>query len=155
MDTMVFSLLGGNALLPRGDSSTWSPGLLWSMVSADAVIAAVYFSISIALFGHLRRRPEVSTNWLARLCGAFIFACGVARVVDIWTIWQPADSLQALTKIVTAAASLATAVALWPMILRALRTPSGQQSHTDTGTLESVAGKRHDAEALGAGRDRR
>jgi hypothetical protein len=48
MDNLT-SLLGRNGFLPHGYCFTWSPGLLWSMVGADAVIAASYFSIPVAI----------------------------------------------------------------------------------------------------------
>jgi PAS domain S-box-containing protein len=145
MDTLV-SLLGRNGFLPHGYCFTWSPGLLWSMVSADAVIAAAYFSIPVALLSYVRRRPEPTGNWLAWLFSGFIFACGITHVMDIWTIWRPDYGLQALTKIVTAAISLVTAVALWPLIPRALKIPSVQQLRTVIGTLEAEVCKRREAE---------
>jgi PAS domain S-box-containing protein len=145
MDTLI-SLLGRNGFLPHGYCFTWSPGLLWAMVGADAVIAAAYFSIPVATVSYIRRRPEASTNWLAWLFSAFIFACGVTHVMDIWTIWQPDYGLQALTKIVTAAISLATAMALWPLIPRALKIPSVQQLRSVIGELEAEVGRRRSAE---------
>jgi len=145
MDTLV-SLLGRNGFLPHGYCFTWSPGLLWSMVGADAVIAAAYFSIPIAMLSYVRRRPQATTNWLAWLFMAFIFACGVTHVMDIWTIWQPDYGLQALTKVATAAISLVTAVALWPLIPKALKIPSVQQLRTVIGDLEAEVCKRRDAE---------
>jgi PAS domain S-box-containing protein len=145
MDTLV-SLLGRNGFMPHGYCFTWSPGVLWSMVSADAVIAAAYFSIPIATLTYVRKRPEATTNWLAWLFSAFIFACGVTHVMDIWTIWQPDYALQALSKVATAAISLATAIALWPLIPRALKIPSVQQLQTVIAELEAEVGRRRSAE---------
>ena len=145
MDTLI-SLLGRNGFLPHGYCFTWSPGLLWSMVGADAVIAASYFSIPVAILSFTRRRPDASTNWLAWLFGAFIFSCGITHVMDIWTIWQPDYGLQALTKVATAAISLVTAVALWPLIPKALKIPSVQQLRSAIGKLEAEVGRRRSAE---------
>jgi hypothetical protein len=61
MDTLI-SLLGRDGFLPHGYCFTWSPGLLWSMVGADAVIAAAYFSIPVAILSYTRRRPDANTN---------------------------------------------------------------------------------------------
>ena len=145
MDSLV-SLLGRNGFLPHGYCFTWSPGLLWSMVGADAVIAAAYFSIPVATLSYVRRRPEPTTKWLAWLFSAFIFACGITHVMDIWTIWQPDYGLQALTKVATAAVSLVTAVALWPLIPKALKIPSVQQLRAVIADLEAEVVKRREAE---------
>jgi PAS domain S-box-containing protein len=145
MDSLV-SLLGRNGFLPHGYCFTWSPGLLWSMVGADAVIAAAYFSIPVATMSYVRRRPEASANWLAWMFSAFIFSCGVTHVMDIWTIWQPDYALQALSKVATAAISLVTAIALWPLIPRALKIPSVQQLQTAIADLKSEVGRRRSAE---------
>lgn len=145
MDSLV-SLLGRNGFLPHGYCFTWSPGLLWSMVGADAVIAAAYFSIPLATLSYVRQRPEATTKWVAWLFSAFIFACGITHLMDIWTIWHPDYGLQALTKVATAAISLVTAVALWPLIPKALRIPSVQQLRTVIADLEAEVGKRREAE---------
>ena len=110
--------------LPHGYCFTWTPGLLWSMVGADGVIAAAYFSIPLALVSFVRKRGDSSLNWVAWLFSAFIFACGVTHLMDIWTIWRPDYAAQAFTKTLTAVISLVTAVALWPLIPRALKIPS-------------------------------
>ena len=85
MDTLV-SILGRNGFLPHGYCFTWSPGLLWSMVSADAAIAAAYFSIPVAVLSYGRRRPEPVAKGLVWLFSGFIFACGVTHLMDIWTV---------------------------------------------------------------------
>ena len=145
MDSLV-SLLGRNGFLPHGYCFTWSPGLLWSMVGADAVIAAAYFSIPLATLSYVRQRPEATTKWVAWLFSAFIFACGITHLMDIWTIWHPDYGLQALTKVATAAISLVTAVALWPLIPKALKIPSVQQLRTVIADLEAEVCKRREAE---------
>ena len=145
MDSLV-SLLGRSGFLPHGYCFTWSPGLLWSMVGADAVIALSYFSIPVAVVSYVRKRPEASTNWMAWLFSAFIFSCGITHLMHIWTIWQPDYAVQALTKIVTAALSLVTAIALWPLIPRALKIPSVQRLQTAIAELEAEVGRRRSAE---------
>jgi PAS domain S-box-containing protein len=141
MDTLT-SFLGRNSFLPHGYCFTWSPGLLWSMVSADAVTAGAYFSIPVAMLSYVRRRPEPTANWLAWMFSAFIFACGVTHVMDIWTIWQPDYGLQALSKVVTAAISMVTAIALSPLIPRALKIPSVQRLQTVISELKAEVGRR-------------
>ncbi len=145
MDTFM-SLMGRNGFLPHGYCFTWSPGLLWSMVTADAIIALAYFSIPLAIISYFRRRPEATTTRLAWLFSAFIFACGMTHVMDIWTIWQPDYAVQAISKIVTAAISLVTSIALWPLIPKALKIPSVKQLQQVIGDLEAEVGRRKSAE---------
>ncbi len=140
------SFLGCNRFLPHGYCFTGSPGLLLAMVSADGVIGAAYFSISVALVRFVRKRGEFSAHWVGLLFSAFIFACGATHLMDIWTIWQPDYGLQALTKIITAVISIMTAIALWPMMPRALRLPSVKQLRSVIDSLEAEAGKRRSAE---------
>ena len=47
---------------------------------------------------------------MASLFSAFIFSCGVTHLMHLWTTWQPDHAVQALTKIVTAALSMVTAI---------------------------------------------
>ncbi len=116
------------------------------MVSADAVVAAAYFSIPLALVGVVRQRPQMTHRWLAVLFSAFIFACGITHLMDIWTLWQPDYGWQAVTKVVTAAVSIATAIVLWRQIPNALRLPSVQQLQAAIGALEAEVGRRRSAE---------
>ena len=140
------SLVARNGYLPHGYCFVWTPGLLWAMVAADATIALAYFSIPLALVSFVRKRRDLSLGWLIWLFSAFIFACGITHVMDIWTIWQPDYGLQALTKVVTAAISLATAVALWPLIPKAAKIPSLMQLKSAIVSLEAEASKRQSAE---------
>ena len=140
------SLVARNGYLPHGYCFVWTPGLLWTMVIADAVIALSYFSIPLALASFVRKRPDLTLGWLIWLFIAFIFACGVTHVMSIWTIWQPDYGLQTLIKVVAAVISLVTAVALWPLIPKAVKIPSVLQFKTAVGSLEAEAGKRHSAE---------
>jgi len=140
------SFLGRNGFLPHGYCFTWQPGLLWTMVGADASIAAAYFTIPAAMLAFLRRRPDVSMRGLLVLFGTFIFACGITHLMDIWTIWQPDYAAQALAKVVTAAASVATAVVLWRLLPRALRIPSVGQLQAAVTRLEAEVAQRLSAE---------
>lgn len=142
----VASFLGREGYLPHGYCFTWNPGLLWAMVASDAFIAAAYFSIPLAILTFLRKRGDSSLNWVAWLFSAFIFACGLTHVMDIWTIWRPDYGLQALSKGLTAAISIGTAVALWRLIPQALKIPSVAQLHGVIASLEAEIQQRRKAE---------
>jgi PAS domain S-box-containing protein len=137
MAEMLTAWLGREGYLPHGYCFTWSPGLLWSMVGADAVIAASYYSIPIVLIQFARRRRDVRFNWILLLFSAFIFACGTTHVLAIWTIWQPDYGLETIAKLLTAAVSLLTAMALWPLLPKALAVPSTRQLQAVIDSLEA------------------
>ncbi len=140
------SLLGRNGFLPHGTCFTWSPGVLWTMVGSDAVIAFAYFTIPLAIFKFVRQRGEPTTKPIAWLFCAFIFACGITHLMDIWTIWQPDYGPQALTKVVTAGVSMLTAFALWPLIPQALKIPSVGQLQSVIASLQAEVARRLSAE---------
>jgi PAS domain S-box-containing protein len=123
MDALT-SLLGKAGYLPHGYCISWNPMLLWSMVGADVLIALSYYSIPAALLLLVKKRSDFPLNWVVVLFSLFILACGTTHVMDVWTIWRPDYGLLALTKIVTAGISVATAVALWPLLPKALAIPS-------------------------------
>src|SRR5512144_2285553 len=58
---------------------------------------------------------------------AFITACGLTHVAGLVTLWQPYYGAQGLIKAWTAVVSLGTAVAIWPLIPRAVALPSPLQ----------------------------
>src|SRR5512134_3062322 len=145
------SFLGREGFMPHGYCITWRPEVLWSMVGGDAVIAAAYFSIPLAILSFVRRRPDsgvadAGLNWVPWLFSAFIFWCGLTHVMGIWTIWQPDYGAQALVKVATAGISIVTAIGLWPLIPRALKIPSVGQLQSAIQQLEAEVQKRRSAE---------
>lgn len=119
MSTVLDSLLGSG--LPHGYCLAWNPGLLWTMVLTDLMIGLAYVSISSSLFIFIRGRKDLRFSWMFVLFGIFIFACGVTHFVGVVGIWKPVYRLEAAVKIVTAIASLGTAIVLWPLIRTASR----------------------------------
>ena len=142
----IASLLGRHGYLPHGYCFTWQPGLLWAMVVSDALIALAYFSIPLALWRFALKRRDTSLHGMVTLFGAFIFACGLTHVMDVWTIWQPDYGLQAIGKIVTAVISVGTAILLWKLIPKALTIPSVSQLTAVIASLEAEAAQRRAAE---------
>ncbi len=140
------SFFGTASFLPHGYCFTWTPLLLWSMVGADGLIAAAYFSIPAAILRFVRRRRDAAIQPVAWMFSAFIFSCGLTHLMDIWTIWEPVYGLQALIKTVTAAISVITAIALWRLIPKALKLPSVQQLQSVIASLEAEVERRREAE---------
>ena len=109
---------------PHGYCLLWQPELIWTHVISDALIAAAYFSIPIALITFLRRRPDVEFGKMFWLFALFILSCGLTHLMSIWNLWHDDYAAEAVIKAITAAASVPTAILLWPLLPRALAIPS-------------------------------
>lgn len=112
------------ALNPHGICLLWRPALLWTHAGSDSLIGLAYFSIPLALGAFVYRRPDVRFGWLVWMFVAFILLCGVTHFMAVWTLWHADYGIEALFKVATAAVSLATAVAIWPLLPKALALPS-------------------------------
>jgi diguanylate cyclase (GGDEF)-like protein len=102
--------------LPHGYCLLWSPALLWTLVGSDLSIGIAYVSISCALLYFIRRQTELKFSWMFVMFGVFIFACGLTHFVGVLSVWFPVYRLDATLKLLTAAASIGTAVVLWPLV---------------------------------------
>lgn len=109
---------------PHGYCLLWQPELIWTHVIADALIALAYFSIPLVLISFVRRRNDIVFGKVFWLFALFITACGLTHVMAIWTLWDSVYGLEAIVKVVTAGASVATAATLWPLLPKALALPS-------------------------------
>ena len=117
---------GTGGYLPHGVCFAGRPDMIWLHVASDALIALAYFVIPLVLIYFLRRiRNSLSFNWAIGLFAAFIVLCGTGHVLDVITIWQPIYFAQGVVKAMTAAVSVATAIAIIPLVPRllAMRTP--------------------------------
>ncbi|MFY9509415.1 MAG: PAS domain S-box protein, partial [Rubrivivax sp.] len=145
MDELT-NLMARNGFLPHGYCFQWSPGLLWTMVGSDVAIALAYFSIPLVIVSYVRQRPQVNLGGLASLFGAFIFACGITHVLDVWTIWRPDYPLHAAAKLATAVVSVFTAVTAWRLLPQALAIPSVDELRSAVAALKTEADRRHSVE---------
>ncbi|AOR73172.1 hypothetical protein BBJ41_37155 [Burkholderia stabilis] len=113
---------------------------------ADAIIALSYYSIPVALWIFARRRTDLPFSWLFLMFAVFILACGTTHLISILDIWQPVYWLDASVKTLTAAASLATAVVIWPLMPKALALPSPMQLDQANRNLVREIAARQEAE---------
>jgi len=112
------------AFMPHGHCYFWQPEIVWSHAISDAVIAIAYFMIPFALIKLIRKRPDMKYKNIFLLFGLFIVACGTTHILSIINIWTPLYRLDALVKIITALASLPTAIILIKIIPEAIKIPS-------------------------------
>ncbi|HET6970446.1 MAG TPA: sensor histidine kinase [Phenylobacterium sp.] len=113
-----------NALSPHGICLLWRPELIWTHAISDILIGVAYFSIPLVLGVFLRARPDVKFSWAVWMFVAFIMLCGVTHFLMVATLWQPIYGVEALVKATTATVSVLTAVALWPLLPKAIALPS-------------------------------
>ncbi|WP_260957176.1 sensor histidine kinase [Pseudomonas citri] len=123
----LLALLTDNRFMPHGHCYLWRPDLLWTNVIADSLITLSYVSIPFTLLYFIHKRKDVPFDWMLAAFGVFILACGTSHVMEILTIWQPYYWLSALVKVITAVASVITAILLIRLVPAALKIPSPQQ----------------------------
>jgi PAS domain S-box-containing protein len=114
-------------LTPHGFCLLWREDLLLLNAASDAAIGLSYYLIPVALAYFVLKRRDVAFGFLFWMFAAFILACGTTHLFEIWTIWHPAYGLQGAIKLMTAAVSVATAVAVWGLMPRVLAFPSPSQ----------------------------
>ncbi|MFT3857574.1 MAG: ATP-binding protein [Aquabacterium sp.] len=139
----------GAKLLPHGYCFTWDPTLLWSHVIGDTLIGLAYVSIPLTLLHIVLKRRELPFGWIAVLFAVFITSCGVTHLIDVWTVWQPVYWLSAAVRIITAVASVLTALVLVRQAPLILALPTTAQLKQAKQALEAeVAHRRAAEEAL-------
>jgi len=133
--------------MPHGHCYLWAPGVLWMNVLPDLLIAMAYFAIPFVLVYVARRRRDLPLNWLLVWFGIFIVACGATHLMDVWNVWHTQYWIEGLLKILTAAASVPTAILLWRALPDILSLPSQRQLREAN---ESLARANRELEAFTA-----
>ncbi len=117
-------LLDSRTLSPHGFCLLWRPELLWTHVVSDALIGLAYMTIPLSLVVILRRRKDIPFGGVVWCFALFITACGLTHFMSILTLWTPVYGIEAIIKLITAAASVVTAALLWRLIPLAVSVPS-------------------------------
>jgi PAS domain S-box-containing protein len=113
--------------MPHGYCYQWKPEIVWLHALSDALIAMAYFAIPIILMIFVSRRKDLVFGWMFVMFSAFIWLCGTTHVLSIYTIWNGTYGLTGSVKLITGVVSMATAVALVPLMPKALALPSPRQ----------------------------
>lgn len=120
-------LFDSTDFVPRAICGHWTTGLIRLHNASDFLIWTAYLAIPVVLvhFAY-RRRHELPFAQLFWLFGIFIIACGTTHLMDIVMFYKPVYRFAGLVKLVTAAASWGTVLALIPIVPRALAMRSPQ-----------------------------
>ncbi len=114
-------------------------------ILSDLAIFGAYFAIpfAILLYG-AKKRGEVSFPRLFWLFSAFIFSCGTTHLVDAIIFYHPIYRFSGLLKLITAAVSWMTVIALIRALPQALELPGlkrANQMLADQIALQKKTGK--------------
>jgi len=148
MSKSLFSFLADRGLPPHGYCLLWDPRLILIHVVSVALIAMAYFSIPVALWMVVRRRRELEFSWLLGLFALFILACGTTHLFSILVLWVPAYGLEGAVKALTAAASIFTALALWPLLPKLFAMPSPKHLQQALDQLQAEVAERERVEDM-------
>jgi PAS domain S-box-containing protein len=126
-------IFSSDGFMPHGMCYLWRPAILGVHIGADSLIALAYFTIPCTLVYLVRKRAELKFTWIFLSFAIFIVACGASHVMEILTIWFPMYWLSGGIKVITAIASVLTAILLVHLVPAALRfpTPSALQAAHD------------------------
>jgi len=140
-------LLSVQDFMPHGMCYSWNGAVLWLNVIADGLIAASFYAIPFLLFRFIRKRRDISFNWIFAAFGMFILACGATHLLGAVTVWTPVYRLEGVVKGITAVASLSTFLLLIPVMPTLISLPSPQELARANQTLAAEIAERRSAEA--------
>jgi len=125
---MISSFVGRffstDGFMPHGMCYQWQPGVLLLHVVSDGFISLAYLSISCTLLYFVYKRIDLKHTWIFLCFAIFIIACGFTHAMEVWTIWHPTYWISGGIKLITALASVSTALLLITYFPTALKLPS-------------------------------
>ena len=114
---------GFEMFMSHGYCYFWVPSLVILHVGSDLIIGFSYVAISVTLAYLVHRaRRDIPFHWVFLAFGLFIVACGATHFMEVITVWHATYWLSGYVKLITAAASLATAVVLPTVVPQILGT---------------------------------
>jgi two-component system, chemotaxis family, sensor kinase Cph1 len=145
---MLDNIFQARGFVPHGYCLSLRSDLIALHVVSDAIVALAYFMIPVTLLYFIRRNPHrLSFNWAIALFAAFILFCGTGHLIEIVTIWRPVYVLQGIEKAGTAVISIATALAIIPLVPRLLALTPPEVLEQANERLRGEVGARVAAEA--------
>ena len=135
------SLFDGGDFMPHGHCYLWNPSLVRLHLLTDLAIGCAYVAISLTLaFLVGKAKRDMPFSWIFVCFGLFIVACGATHFMEIWTLWTPLYWLSGTVKLLTAVASVATALVLPPLVPKSLAMirASGQLERLNTNLEQRV-----------------
>ena len=129
----------GQGFMPHGHCYLWAPSMVWTQVSANLLIGVAYAAIASTLAVLVRRIKNIPFAWVYLAFGTFILSCGLTHFFDIVTVWHPVYWADAGVRVLTATASVATAVLIVPMVPKAAAFADDARLSSERGRQLEVA----------------
>jgi PAS domain S-box-containing protein len=107
--------------LPHSFCYLSQPRLIWLHLVSDTLIGGAYVAISISLaYLVYRARHDIPFRWMFLAFGLFIVSCGMTHFMEVVVLWKPLYWFSGDVKVITALASVATAISLPVVVPRVL-----------------------------------
>jgi PAS domain S-box-containing protein len=132
--------------MPHGHCYFWTKNLIVLHTISDVLILLAYYSIPITLVYFVRKRKDLTFNWMFVCFAVFIMACGTTHLMEVWNIWHANYWLSGSIKAITALASVPTAILLVKLIPHALALPSPGELARINAALKTEVVERKKAE---------
>lgn len=152
---LVKTVFGTGKFLPHTFCYLRQPALVWTHAVTDMLIGLSYVAISfmLTLLVH-RARRDIPFSWVFLAFGLFIVACGATHFVEVLVLWKAAYWFSGAVKIVTAVASVATALVLPPLIPKTVAmVQDAKKSRERLAALEQERAARVEAEEANRAKD--
>jgi signal transduction histidine kinase len=114
---MLGNLFRADQFMPHATCYLRNPRIILLHVTSDLLIGLAYVSISttLAYLVHKASR-DIPFHWMFLAFGLFIITCGFTHFMEVWTVWRAVYWLAGYVKLICAVASVATAIALYPLV---------------------------------------
>jgi signal transduction histidine kinase/ActR/RegA family two-component response regulator len=133
--------------MPHGHCYLWDPTILWLHVVSNTATALAYFAIPVMMVYFVWKRRDVPFHWMFLLFSVFILACGTGHIFEIIEVWTPTYRISGVVAAITALGSIATAVALAPLVPQALALKSPRLIEAAYASLQTEVAERSRVEA--------
>src|SRR5690242_1771250 len=133
------ALFCSESLLPHGFCYLWDPLLIWLHGVSDSLIAMAYFSIPPTLIYLVRKKRSIPFDWMFVCFGCFIAACGATHLMEVVTLWIPFYWISGGVKVITAFASVPTAILLARVVPQVLEMPTAEDMRAAHEELKAQA----------------
>lgn len=112
--------------MPHGMCQLSRPELMLLHIASNGFIALAYFAIPVCIARFVRGRTDLDSGHraLALLFCVFISLCGLTHLLSILVLWQPLYVTELWLMVLTAVASVLTAIVLYRLVPHLLAVPS-------------------------------
>ena len=127
---LLKNLVANQQFIPLSNSYLWQSNLLLLHLLPESIIAIANYTIGLTLLYFVRLRQDLPYNWVFLLLAASIVVCGIADLLDIWTLWYPTYGLNRCIKSVAAFGLLYAAFELLKIIPKIVAVSTPEQLET-------------------------